>query len=160
MCEFSRPYYTAPEVISGRARDETSDLYSVGIMMWESWMGYNPFKRTRSGRKRYLIEDGLKIEKRDCMPGVLDTSISEYYPKEWGEMPFDRENAGFEHRSRRGIAPKELAEGLISKLVKQDPSERGFCKAREVVNYIVDTWPDTAKPVHELYGGVMTTMRV
>lgn len=130
------PLYAAPEVIKEEEVDERADLYSVAAIMLETWRGsgHPVFNDTRSGLKLYMILNGLEREKEfELMVHQLDS---------------------------RGYASKELGDEFVLKLLKKNPADRGFKNAREVVNYIVDTWPDVLKPAKDLYGRVMTTMRL
>ena len=127
--------YAAPEVMISETADERTDLYSVAVMMLEAWRGGGPvYQNTRRNRNLGQVLDGM-AEERD--PESMTHQID------------------YSH-----VAPSELSDGLVFKLLKKDPADRGFNDAQDVINYIYDTWPDVRKPAKDLYGKVMTTMRL
>ena len=128
------PLYAAPEVLLGKPPTEKSDLYSVAVMMLEAWRGGAPiFRETRSGRHMGLVEQGLQREEE---PKAMFREIS------------------------HELAPAELGDDFVLNMLKKNPEERRFGNAFKLINYLVNTWPETAKPANELYGGIMTTVRV
>jgi transcriptional regulator with GAF, ATPase, and Fis domain/tetratricopeptide (TPR) repeat protein len=68
------PHYLAPEVLRGARPDERSDLYALGLMLFEAWRG--PWKgpeaehllRTRQGR---LVEDAREAELPEPLAQVV-----------------------------------------------------------------------------------------
>lgn len=131
--------YAAPEVLlisKNTTVDERADLFSVGAMMYEAWCGTLPYERVGIGNAATLRANIETEKEKTCV----------FYPLE-------RQFADCKK------IPKEL-ESLILMLLKRKPEDRGFKNAREVVNYILDTWPEAAKPPKELYGHIMTTIRL
>ncbi len=51
-----------------------------------------------------------------------------------------------------------LGQQLLFKLLQENPDDREFKSAKEVVNYIISTWPESAKSAFMLYEKVMTTI--
>ena len=114
------PQYAAPETILGEPVSVKSDLYSVAMMMLESWGNDKYFNFTNS------------LQKKDVT----------------------------EMRSDSKVATPELGENFILNLLKKNPKDRGFESAKEVVNYIMETWPEVCKPAKDLYGKIKTTVRL
>lgn len=123
-------YYLAPEMIYGGGITELTDLYSVAALMHHVWVGKAPYARSFLPR---VLADQLKEEDDIDPNGILKD------PGDKSELKFCE---------------------LISQLLRKNPGDRGFKNARDVINYIVKTWPDAARPAKELYGGVMTTMTI
>lgn len=126
------PMYAAPEVIMRGDIDERADLYSVAVIMAEIWNGRPVFWKSRDSHSVWHIQQDIKNERE---PGVM---------LDW----------------RDRAVPDELGQNFVMRLLKKDPNARGFENAREVINYIVDTWPETCGPAKDLYGKVMTTTRL
>jgi serine/threonine protein kinase len=123
-------YYIAPEIFLDAHADELSDVYAMGALIYRIWMGKAPY--IRSFLPRVFVD---QLEKE-----------AEINPKDMLKNSNDKSELKFCE--------------LISQLLRKNPGDRGFKNAREVVGYIIDSWPDAAKPAKELYGGVMTTIRM
>jgi len=123
-------HYIAPEIVFEKKACESSDLYAAAALFGKIWLGRPVYPRS------YLPDVLIKHVKaeRDVSPEALARD-----PADGSELKFC---------------------GLISKLLKKDPDERGFSGARDVIGHIVREWPEFAGPSKELYGGVMTTVRM
>ncbi|MFK7990847.1 MAG: serine/threonine-protein kinase [Sandaracinaceae bacterium] len=78
------PYYMSPEQSSGKPVDERSDVYAMGVMMYEALTGRLPYE---AGSVSELF---MKIGSGQCVP--LLTRMPELDPR-WGEIvhrAFDR----------------------------------------------------------------------
>ncbi len=130
------PVYVAPEIVLHGTADERSDLFSVGVMMYEAWCQLLPYQRM-GGESIEALSYNIKNEK-DVERVVHPVQFTVDEPVQ---------------------TPKDL-ENFILKLLKRNPQDREFKNAREVVNFMLDTWPAIAKPPSELFGRVMTTIRL
>ena len=61
------PGYMSPEQVRGEALDARSDLFSLGVVMWEMLSGRNPFQR---GSTIETLHATLKDEPPDLDPGL------------------------------------------------------------------------------------------
>lgn len=61
------PGYMSPEQVRGEALDARSDLFSLGVVMWEMCTGHSPFQR---GSTIETLHATLKEEPPDLDPGL------------------------------------------------------------------------------------------
>lgn len=123
-------HYIAPEFFIDRCANELTDLYAMAALIYMVWVGKAPYLRSPMPN---VFDRHLKTEKD------LDPKSMLRDPNNGSELKFCE---------------------LVSQLLRKNPADRGFKNAREVIGYIIDIWPDTAKPAKDLYGGIMTTIRM
>ena len=102
------PDYASPEQIIGQAISTASDVYSLGIVLYELLTGERPYKLTRDSR------------------GALEEAILAADPRIPSQVVTDQAKA-----ERRGSTPKKLAHTLagdldtiILKALKKRPGDR------------------------------------
>src|SRR5207302_2508942 len=61
--------YIAPEVLRGKKNTKESDVYSIGMLMWEIFAGHPPFDdRAHNHRLIFVICEGLRPPLLSNMP--------------------------------------------------------------------------------------------
>lgn len=60
--------YMSPEQIKGQLVDERSDVFSLGVVVWQSLTGTNPFAATSAEQSLKLIERGPKTKISKTVP--------------------------------------------------------------------------------------------
>jgi serine/threonine-protein kinase len=101
------PHYMSPEQAMGRLVDGRSDLYAVGLLIYEMLLGHPPF----DGEDSYAV--GYKhVHEAPVAPDQVDTrvpaALSAIVMKCLSKQPAERYDRGF-----------ELADALIQFLVSQ-----------------------------------------
>ena len=73
---YGSPEFMAPEICSGKGASDTSDQYSVGLMMYALVTGKSPFKSSRATTtlKRQMYEKPLPLKL--VKPGM--TGVKEF----------------------------------------------------------------------------------
>ncbi len=95
------PFYMSPEQAAGRQLDERSDIYSLGVMMYEALTGRLPFEATQMG------ELFLKIGAGECAP------VSHYRPDLDKRLVTVVHKAFHRDIGRRHPSADELREALL-----------------------------------------------
>ena len=107
------PHYMSPEQAMGKMIDGRSDLYAIGVMLYEMMVGFTPF----DGADSYSI--GYKhVHEIAAAPDIVDSRtpalMSELIMKLLSKNPADRFQRGY-----------ELADALIAFIRSQDaPNEQ------------------------------------
>jgi serine/threonine-protein kinase len=96
------PHYMSPEQAMGRLVDGRSDIYAVGVMLYEMLLGFPPF----DGADSYSI--GYKhVHEAPVAPDVIDSSV----PPELSTIVMRCLTKSAADRYQRGF---ELADALVS----------------------------------------------
>jgi TolB-like protein/Tfp pilus assembly protein PilF len=74
------PYYMAPEVLEGEPADERSDLYSLGVVLYEMATGRRPFQGPNAMAVIYAVANQTPRPPREVAPG-LSTALEEVIQK-------------------------------------------------------------------------------
>ncbi len=113
------PSYLAPEIIRGERYTHQADLYSLGVLLYESIFGKPPFQEQELGRlARSHLEKEVTIPAEPAIPQGLEDLILKLLEKD----PMDRCYSASEVRARleeiSGMRhpdyDRSLAENLIS----------------------------------------------
>eukprot|EP00118_Oscarella_pearsei_P016732 m.161900 g.161900 ORF g.161900 m.161900 type:complete len:1074 (+) comp38822_c2_seq2:611-3832(+) len=110
-------YYSAPEVLEGQSHTASSDMYSIGILMWEIWHGRPAFASKKEENLREELVGGLHPEKfaevssesmevESRILGVSD-QWSSLATSCWSPKPVERISSGQAHE-KLGSAMKAL----------------------------------------------------
>ena len=116
------PEYASPEQISGDTVGPASDIYSLGVILYELLSGHRPYRLRRS-----LPEEVSRIirEEMPTNPSGTITSDHDLVPDNGSEMTIDRVYEG------RNATPETLRRELIGdldkvvlKALRKDPADR------------------------------------
>lgn len=66
--------YMSPEQIRGQLVDERSDVFSLGVVVWQALTGTNPFSSTSAEQSLKLIEKGPRISLTKLVPELKGIS--------------------------------------------------------------------------------------
>jgi eukaryotic-like serine/threonine-protein kinase len=88
------PVYMSPEVISKEGLSPASDLYSLGVILYETMVGEPPFyeKDAIGTMYRHLHEEPRRLREVDPrleIPGALETLVRDLLTKDPKERPSD-----------------------------------------------------------------------
>ena len=140
------PEYASPEQISGDAVGAASDIYSLGVILYELLSGHRPYRLRRS-----VPEEVSRIirEEMPTNPSGTITSDHDLVPDNGSEMTIDRVYEG------RNATPESLRRELIGdldkvvlKALRKDPADRYRTVmdfADDITNYL------DGRPVHAEY---------
>jgi serine/threonine-protein kinase len=84
------PYYMSPEQLQSGEIDGRSDIYSLGVLMFEGFTGQHPFPSDRLGdviRKHVMAQPPRPCEIRPDLPEPLDKLILACLAKDPAERP-------------------------------------------------------------------------
>jgi serine/threonine-protein kinase len=99
------PHYMSPEQAMGRMVDGRSDIYAVGVMLYETVLGFPPF----DGADSYSV--GYKqVHEQPVAPEVVDSRV----PGELSSIVMRCLSKSADERYQTGI---ELADALVSYLI-------------------------------------------
>ncbi|MDI1242505.1 MAG: protein kinase, partial [bacterium] len=139
------PEYASPEQISGEPVGPASDIYSLGVILYELLSGHRPYRLRRN-----LPEEVSRMirEEMPTNPSVTITSDHDLVPDNGSEMTIDRVFEG------RNATPESLRRELVGdldkivlKALRKDPMDR-YRKvmdlADDITNYL-DGKPVTAE---------------
>ena len=139
------PYYASPEQITGQTLGTASDIYSLGVILYELLTGNLPYRPTHDSRAA-LEENIIKADLR--RPSQLAIST--------------------EAASARGTSPRSLARNLagdldniVLKALKKNPGDRyasASAFAQDVINYL-GSLPVSARPDSTWYRVTRFTAR-
>ena len=81
------PSWVAPEIFRGEKYDETVDVYSFGIVLWELFCQKKPHRNYQAQHIPYLVaEKGLRPD----LPKHLPPTLTELIKSCWDEQPKNR----------------------------------------------------------------------
>ncbi|HEY6927794.1 MAG TPA: serine/threonine-protein kinase [Steroidobacteraceae bacterium] len=139
------PYYASPEQITGQPLGTASDIYSLGVILYELLTGNRPYRPTHESRAA-LEEDIIKADLR--RPSQADIST--------------------DSAVARGTSPRSLARALagdvdniVLKALKKNPDDRyasASAFAQDVTNYL-GSLPVSARPDNTWYRVSRFTVR-
>lgn len=116
------PEYASPEQISGEPVGSASDIYSLGVILFELLTGHRPYRL-----RRQIPDDVARVirEEMPTNPSGSITSDHDLVPDNGSEMTIDRVLEG------RNATPESLKRDLagdldkvILKALRKDPAER------------------------------------
>jgi len=123
------PYYLAPEVLGGDAEDERSDVWSMGVTLYELATGVRPFTGSDYQALFSAVRKGKVTPVRRAVPGfprrlakIIERCLERNPERRW-------ESAGLLSRELVGCAAKLLgptptAKRLAALLVERETLER------------------------------------
>lgn len=116
------PAYVSPEQIEGQAADRRSDLYSLGIVLYEMVTGHPPFKADSPGAlaMKHLTE--LPRNPRETNPDVT-VGLSQVIMKCLEKRPERRYQSAEQVLTDLGRVEQELSTGSIPVPPTDDPEE-------------------------------------
>jgi serine/threonine-protein kinase len=83
------PAYLAPERLAGRVADARSDLYGLGVVMYEALTGTRPFRGRTTDALYYNIVNGVAVPPRHLRP-ELDAGTDALIMRLLSRSPEDR----------------------------------------------------------------------
>ncbi|MDN6487178.1 Stk1 family PASTA domain-containing Ser/Thr kinase [Ancrocorticia populi] len=119
--------YIAPEVITEGASDARSDLYSVGIMLYELLTGELPYQAETPIRTAYMhVNDPMPRvgEIAEWMPPAVDSFIATLTAKNPEDRPMDGSEALASLRALLPTVPPEAGIRRIPVIGKVPPSHQ------------------------------------
>jgi eukaryotic-like serine/threonine-protein kinase len=115
------PSYLAPERLEGHAATARSDLYSLGVVLYEAVSGTRPFGEGNPWALAVRIRDGLHEPVRVAAPGI-DPSLAATIERAMSPDP-----------ARRFASAEDMARALRSPASTTQPLERNADEAPTVV---------------------------
>jgi serine/threonine protein kinase len=97
--------YVAPEVLRGKKNTKESDIYSVGMLMWEIFAGHPPFD-DRAHNHRLVFDicaEGLRPPILPEMPDDYVQMMQRCWDVDPSKRPTSSELFGFAHNKRNEI---------------------------------------------------------
>eukprot|EP00742_Colponemidia_sp_Colp-10_P010665 GILJ01011735.1.p1 GENE.GILJ01011735.1~~GILJ01011735.1.p1 ORF type:complete len:610 (+),score=61.32 GILJ01011735.1:256-1830(+) len=82
--------WTAPEVCRNQLPTERSDIYSMGMVLWEIWTGLTPFENCDSKEISRKVLAGIRPDIPEHTPYALKLLLTRC----WSADPADRPSAG------------------------------------------------------------------
>ena len=139
------PYYMSPEQIKGEQQiDARSDVYALGVVLYESVTGQRPFESDNLLQLIYLVSQGTYVEPSKVRPGLpvtLDVVIAKAMTLDRGQRYASAEElSGALSRFRHSLAPT-LLEATVAM-----QTERPMAPARGALAL-------TPEPVSKTLGG-------
>jgi len=141
---FGTPAYVAPERLVGEAASPATDVYSVGVMLYQMLTGEPPFRGESAGAVLRAVRKGahrpLHIVRRDAGPALCHT-----VERAMATRPSDRFASAFEmasslpsaralrERADRTALPRPLADETRALVVRPQRRARRRRRRRTVV---------------------------
>ena len=129
------PYYASPEQASGAQLSHQSDMFSLGVVLYEMLAGKRPFTGETSGQvlhKLVTVDPEPLLRVRPDLPGALDEIVMRALQKapgdrykDWAEFALDLAKAGRLSRYDKTIPDSERFTALKSRpmLAELDDAE-------------------------------------
>jgi serine/threonine protein kinase len=102
--------YVAPETISKREYSTATDIWALGILLYELVHGKAPFRSTENGKLLYKIQHDTPIYKKGLSAGLLQVldgllakqpqqrwTIQKLYDSQWMKQTFTPNKSEFHH---------------------------------------------------------------
>jgi eukaryotic-like serine/threonine-protein kinase len=118
------PAYMAPERLEGHEATPASDLYSVGVVLYESVSGRRPFVADTPVALAYLIQTAEARPLRDLAPSA-DVGLVEVVAGAMHKDPSQRFNSAAEMRAALATVRGPADRWLASTVAIRAPLERG-----------------------------------
>jgi eukaryotic-like serine/threonine-protein kinase len=138
-CPVGTAAYMSPELIQGHASDQRTDIFSLGVVLYEVLSGQPPFRGTDEAA---LIQEILTVEPRPLSSSVegidkaLDDVVLECLVKDQQERyQSARELAKDLRRYVRGVGGSGTQRMVNVKILKETPSPTGSFRA-SLVKYV------------------------
>ena len=116
------PANIAPEVIKSRVHNSKTDIYSLGILLWEIWYGEQAFAGTELALDAFfkIVDDGGRPKPLECCLKP-DSRWEELMEKCWNEDPEKRPSAEecLKSISNKSKFVSGLSECFWNRLIKQ-----------------------------------------
>ena len=111
------PHYMSPEQAMGRMVDGRSDLYAVGVMLYEMLVGFPPF----DGADSYSV--GYKqVHETAVAPDVIDSRV----PAELSTIVMKCLSKTADERYQSGFALCDALQAFLSGAASPDDSRLAF----------------------------------
>jgi serine/threonine-protein kinase len=125
------PAFLAPEVIRGEPADERSDLYALGVLLYECAFGTLPFDDTDVRRvlMRHLTEAPVRLRDPGDVSPRLVALLRRLLPKDPAERPADARAALAEWRGEESALPTWVPPRLgvlVGRDAEMDALQRAF----------------------------------
>src|SRR5437588_7873841 len=100
--------YIAPEVLQGKKNTKQSDVYSIGMLMWEIFSGHPPFDDKAHGPGLILkICEGLRPQILPSMPDDYAQMMQKCWDTDPSKRPTIKELWDFAHNKLKEIYKNE-----------------------------------------------------
>src|ERR1700730_7086038 len=122
--------FASPEQCAGREVDSRSDIYSLGVTLWEMLTGNVPFNGTTTEVIRQHLCAPLPLDRLENLPKVVVGLLQSMLEKDPGRRPQDPSALQSKiNEVKKALRPSDLAPSLYrSRWVKSRPGSRSLDK--------------------------------